>query len=61
MCWEDVSGNNKLEHLSRRGQGVTLSLAPSMPFLILPRENEGTETEAPGPALGICHVQESYF
>ena len=26
-----------------------------------PRENEGTEREAPGPALGICHVYESYF
>ena len=26
-----------------------------------PRENEGTEREAPGPALGICHVHESYF
>ena len=25
------------------------------------RENEGTEREAPGPALGICHVHESYF
>ena len=24
-------------------------------------ENEGTEREAPGPALGICHVHESYF
>ena len=28
---------------------------------IKPRENEGTEREAPGPALGICHVHESYF
>ena len=27
----------------------------------VPRENEGTEREAPGPALGICHVHESYF
>ena len=26
-----------------------------------PRENEGTEREAPGPALVICHVHESYF
>ena len=26
-----------------------------------PRENEGTEREAPGTALGICHVHESYF
>ena len=26
-----------------------------------PRENEGTEKEAPGPALGMCHVHESYF
>ena len=25
------------------------------------RENEGTEREAPGPALGICHVHKSYF
>ena len=25
------------------------------------RENEGTEREAPGQALGICHVHESYF
>ena len=25
------------------------------------RENEGTEREVPGPALGICHVHESYF
>ena len=25
------------------------------------RENEGTEREAPGPALGICHVHESYI
>ena len=25
------------------------------------QENEGTEREAPGPALGICHVHESYF
>ena len=25
------------------------------------RFNEGTEKEAPGPALGICHVHESYF
>ena len=25
------------------------------------RENEGTEREAPGTALGICHVHESYF
>ena len=24
-------------------------------------ENEGTEKEAPGPALGICHVHEGYF
>ena len=23
------------------------------------RENEGTEREAPDPALGICHVHES--
>ena len=28
---------------------------------IIARENEGTEREAPGPALGICHVHESYF
>ena len=26
-----------------------------------PRENEGTERATPGPALGICHVHESYF
>ena len=26
-----------------------------------PRENEGTEREAPGSAVGICHVQETYF
>ena len=25
------------------------------------RENEGTEREAPGIILGICHVHESYF
>ena len=25
------------------------------------RENEGKEREAPDPALGICHVHESYF
>ena len=30
-------------------------------FCIKARENEGTEREAPGPALGICHVHESYF
>ena len=28
---------------------------------IEPRENEGTEREAPGLALGIYHVHESYF
>ena len=30
-------------------------------YSIAARENEGTEREAPGPALGICHVHESYF
>ena len=29
--------------------------------LVWTRENEGTEREAPGPALGICHVHEIYF
>ena len=31
------------------------------PHITTSRENEGTEKEAPGPALGICHVHESYF
>ena len=39
-----------------------MSLSFFKKFLyVTSRENEGTETEAPGPALGICHVQESYF
>ena len=32
-----------------------------MTIYVSSRENEGTETEAPGPALGIFHVHESYF
>ena len=30
-------------------------------YLVNSRENEGTEREAPSPALGICHVHETYF
>ena len=29
--------------------------------LAISRENDGTEREAPGTVLGICHVHESYF
>ena len=37
-----------------------VSLSPYF-FNRITIENEGTEREAPGPALGICHVHESYF
>ena len=30
-------------------------------LLLRRRENEEIERESPGPALGICHVHESYF
>ena len=48
---------------SRCDHGLTTvkGLAGWLPYQMISRENEGTEREAPGPALGICHVHESYF
>ena len=42
-------------------KGAFALTGEQMLLWVKPRENEGTEREAPGPALGICHVHESYF
>ena len=45
--------------ISERGKGLETFRARggASPYYTPPRENKGTEREAPGPGLGICQFR----